>query len=56
MRHAVLLLTVGFLVGFRVAVSDGKVSIRLSHHIKFDSLVCCIAEILGILGLFFFCY
>ena len=42
LRYAILLLIVSFFVGFRVGVSDDKVSIRLSYHIKFDLLVCFI--------------
>ena len=40
LRRVVLLLMVGFFVGFRVGILDDKVSIQQNHHIKSCSSVC----------------
>ena len=50
--RVVFSLTVGIFVGFCVGVSNGKVLIRQSHHIKSYLLVCCRYGILAILGIF----
>ena len=47
LRSAILSLTIGFFVGFRVGVSDGKVLIQKHDHIKSCLSVCYGYEILA---------
>ena len=53
LRCAVLSLTIGFFIDFRVSVSDDKVSIGQNRHIKSYSSVLCSFGSLDILCIFF---